>query len=69
MIAVEVEVNGQRREVAEGSTIAQLLEMLGVRAPLVVVEHNHRILKREEYGTVRLCTGDTVEIVHFVGGG
>jgi thiamine biosynthesis protein ThiS len=66
---ITIEVNGEQRRIAPGSTISQLLEALGVRAPLLVVEHNQRILKREEYSSVQLNEGDTVEIVHFVGGG
>jgi thiamine biosynthesis protein ThiS len=66
---ITIEVNGEPHEVAPGSTISQLLEALNVHAPLLVVEHNQRILKREEYGAVQLHEGDSIEIVHFVGGG
>jgi thiamine biosynthesis protein ThiS len=33
------------------------------------VERNGTILRRAELDTIALRTGDTLEIVHFVGGG
>jgi thiamine biosynthesis protein ThiS len=35
----------------------------------VAVEMNRVILPREAYGSTRLAEGDSLEIVHFVGGG
>lgn len=63
-------VNGAPRKLARSSTIAALLGTLGIDPRLVVVEHNRSILRdREAYGSVDLSDGDTLEIVHFVGGG
>jgi sulfur carrier protein len=63
-------VNGRARSVPRGSTIADLLQGLGVDPRTVVVEHNREILHdRELHATRSLRAGDTVEIVHFVGGG
>jgi len=63
-------VNGEERTVAAGSTIGDLLRDLAVSADAVVVEHNREIIRdRERLNTMVLATGDSVEIVHFVGGG
>jgi len=63
-------VNGTSRELAPNSTIAGLLGSLGIDPRLVVVEHNRAILRdRETYAMHPLFDGDSVEIVHFVGGG
>lgn len=63
-------VNGAPRELAQSSTVGALLGTLGIDPRLVVVEHNRSILRdREAYGSVDLSDGDTLEIVHFVGGG
>ena len=63
-------VNGEERTVAAGSTIGDLLRDLSVSADAVVVEHNREIIRdRERLNTMVLATGDSVEIVHFVGGG
>ena len=44
-----VEVNGDRREVAAGSTVATLIEELGLHPRGVAVEYNGEILKRTAY--------------------
>ena len=63
-------VNGEERTVAAGSTLGDLLRELEVSADAVVVEHNREIIRdRERLNTMVLATGDSVEIVHFVGGG
>jgi thiamine biosynthesis protein ThiS len=36
---------------------------------MVVVELNRDILARDSYSDVEVTDGDTVELVHFVGGG
>jgi thiamine biosynthesis protein ThiS len=62
-------VNGESRTVAEGTTLAGLLEQLGLDPRAVVVEHNRRIVRRDALGQTRLAGDDAVELVHFVGGG
>ncbi len=66
---VRVTVNGKEREFPAGRTVAQVLELLGLRPQLVVVEHNREILPRERIEEVEVRAGDHLEIVHFVGGG
>ena len=63
-------VNGEARSVSAGSTMGDLLRTLALDPQLVVVEHNRTILRdRAQYDSLRLAAGDTIEIVHFVGGG
>ncbi len=64
-----ISVNGEKREIAEGLTIAQLLDELNIRPGRVVIELNRDIVSREAYGSAILKEGDALEIVHFVGGG
>ncbi|HKG92550.1 MAG TPA: sulfur carrier protein ThiS [Gemmatimonadaceae bacterium] len=68
--AVALTVNGERREVARGTTLADFLRALALDPRMVVVEHNRVILRdRDAYPSLDLRSGDTLEIVHFVGGG
>jgi sulfur carrier protein len=64
-----IEVHGKDREVADGCTVAGLLDDLELDGRLVVVELNRQIIRRTEIEDVVLQDGDRVEIVHFVGGG
>jgi thiamine biosynthesis protein ThiS len=67
---VKISVNGDSREVPTGLTLAALLNELELDPRLIVVERNRKILRdRRAYGEVELRDGDTLELVHFVGGG
>mgnify|MGYP001810070799 CR=1 FL=1 len=63
-------VNGDRRTVAPGTTLAALLTGLELDPRLIVVERNREILRdRDAFAQVILADGDILELVHFVGGG
>jgi thiamine biosynthesis protein ThiS len=65
---VTIKVNGQTRDVADGTTVTQLIEQHHLTPQKVAVELNRRLIRTEKYDTV-LKSGDEVEIVTFVGGG
>jgi len=67
---VALTVNGGRREIPDGWSLADLLASLDLDPRLVVIEHNDTILRdRDSFARIFLSAGDTLEIVHFVGGG
>ena len=67
--SVGIRVNGERRAVAAGLSVAQMLESLGLDPAKVAVERNLELVPRSLIGHVRVQDGDKYEIVHFVGGG
>ena len=68
--ALALTVNGERRDVADGTTLAAFLTELALDPRMVVVELNRTILRdRDAYPSIVLERGDVLEIVHFVGGG
>ena len=68
-IFMNVQINGENKEIADGLSVGDLLEQLRIRAARVVIERNREIVSRDVYDDVFLAEGDTLEIVHFVGGG
>ena len=66
---IDISVNGKPMRVPTGSTLAQLLESLGLERGRVAVELNLRVVPRAEHATLRLNHGDKLEVVTFVGGG
>ncbi len=66
---IEIVINGERRPVGEDTTLAQLLESLGLPRDRVAVERNREIVRRDEWEAVELAPDDRLEIVQFVGGG
>lgn len=68
-MSIAIVVNGEPRSVEEGITVLDLLETLGVKAPRVVVEHNMRILRAEDFAAARIAEGDQLEVLQLIGGG
>lgn len=66
---MRVTVNGSGHEVAEGTTVRGLIELLKLDGGPVAVERNGDVVPRAQHATTALAEGDVVEIVHFVGGG
>jgi sulfur carrier protein len=67
---VTIWVNGEAREVPEGTTLVALLELLRiVGGPGVAVEVNAEVVRKARHAEHRLNPQDRVEIVTFVGGG
>lgn len=66
---MNIEVNGEARDVPAGTTVRALLETLGLGDTLVAVERNREIIPRARHTETEVAEGDRLEIVHFVGGG
>jgi thiamine biosynthesis protein ThiS len=66
---VQVIVNDEPRSLAHGATVADLVGTLGLGPRRIAVEVNRAIVPRADYGSTPLRDGDTIEIIHFVGGG
>ena len=66
---MQVVVNGTPRDVPDQLTIAALVAHLGLAEGPVAVEINREIVPRAEHASRLIAGGDSIEIVHFVGGG
>ncbi len=67
---VALTVNGARREIPAGWSLGDLLSSLKLDPRLVVIEHNGIIRRdRDSFSSLLLAESDTLEILHFVGGG
>jgi thiamine biosynthesis protein ThiS len=66
---MEIIFNGQCREIQTGISIQELLDQMQLDCMQVVVEHNRNIIPRQRLADTPLNPGDTLEVIHFVGGG
>lgn len=66
---MRVQVNGEAKDVPNGTSVRQLVEILGLTDGPVAVEKNGEVVRRKDHASAALAEGDIVEIVHFVGGG
>jgi sulfur carrier protein len=62
-------VNGEPHKLQGPLTVAGLLASIGLDPRKVAVECREEIVPRSAYATTWLATGDSLEIVHFIGGG
>jgi len=66
---LEIEFNGTRRQVPEGTTILDLLQEAKIETRFCAVESNLDIVPKPEYETRLVQSGDKIEVVTLVGGG
>lgn len=66
---INIYVNGDPVEISDGSSILNVLEQLDMTQGRIAVELNASIVPRSQHGSTRLNNGDTLEIVHAIGGG
>jgi thiamine biosynthesis protein ThiS len=68
-MAISVQLNGERREVADEITLDRLLDEFALPKQRVAVELNERVVRRGDWPGTVLSDSDKIEVVHFVGGG
>jgi len=68
-LLITLTVNGEQRRVPAGLTLPVVLEALGYRPQLVVVEFNGEILPRQRWAEQGVGETDVLEVVTIVGGG
>jgi sulfur carrier protein len=66
---MKVVVNGEEREIAEGATLAMLIELLQLPPGRIAVERNREVVPRARHAETVLREGDRLEMVRFMGGG
>jgi len=67
--SITISLNGEPRQVAAGTSIAELLGELGMVARHVAVEVNLELIPRSRHAEHQLADRDRLEIVTLVGGG
>jgi sulfur carrier protein len=66
---VNVTLNGESRELPDGTTVAEVLMLIGRGPRGVAVALNEEVVPRGEWSGTRLVDGDRVEILAAAQGG
>jgi len=67
---MKITVAGDRKEVKDGITVAELIAQEKVETPeYVSVSVNEEFIQKEDFETRKLEAGDEVEFLYFMGGG
>ncbi len=66
---MQIVLNGENKEISENISLKQLVDKLELKQERVAIELNKTIARRKDWAEIMLKDGDSLEIVHFVGGG
>ena len=66
---ISIILNGDTREIPPGLTVQGLLDHLEMGGEQVAVARNSEIVPKSDYESVCIEAGDSIEIVHAIGGG
>ena len=66
---MHITINGEEEHVEDGISLLALIQGRGLNPQAVVAELNLGIVPSGSFADVRLNPGDSLELLHFVGGG
>ncbi len=66
---MEIRLNGENREIADGTTLAQLVVELNAPNRAMAIAVNRKVITKAKWGESMLQPGDVVELVRAIGGG
>ena len=69
MKVITVSINGAARQLPVTTSVAALIEEMGMTGKRIALERNGEIVPRSLFAAQRLADGDKLEIVVAVGGG
>ena len=65
----KIQLNGKKITVKPKFTIMDLLIKYNLNNKKIAIEHNGTIIPKSKYKKKHLKNNDSLEIVHFIGGG
>ena len=66
---IKIKVNGKKVIFNKNESIEILIKKLKIPLNKVAIELNKKILNKKKIKTIKLNNNDSIEIVHFIGGG
>ena len=66
---IKIKLNGKVKFIDEKSKIEILIKKYRIHIKKVAIELNREILDKKKLGRIKLKNNDSIEIVHFIGGG
>jgi thiamine biosynthesis protein ThiS len=68
-MSIRVIINGKEENLENEITIYEFLKSRNIRTEVVTIEHNGKIVNREDFRTTIIREGDELELIYFMGGG
>ena len=66
---IKIKINGKINRINDKTKLSDLVKKLKVPLKKVAIELNREIVDKKNLNKIKLKVNDTIEIVHFIGGG
>tara|TARA_Y100001936_G_scaffold158907_1_gene155326 strand:+ start:96 stop:314 length:219 start_codon:yes stop_codon:yes gene_type:complete len=66
---IKIIVNGKQMQVIPKFSLKSLIVKLKMPLNKIAIELNRKIIDKKRISKIQLKNGDSIEIVHFIGGG
>lgn len=66
---MQVFINGETRNIESELNLLELLKKLELPTERIAIELNKSVVRKKDWETIKVGDADTIEIIHFVGGG
>ena len=66
---MKIFVNGEIRELNQEMNLQEFLKHLSMPSERIAVELNKEVVRKKDWGNIKINDADKIEIIHFVGGG
>ncbi|CAN5488336.1 sulfur carrier protein ThiS [soil metagenome] len=66
---INIQINGETKEIPAEINLSKLLEVLALPNERIAIELNKEVVRKKNWESIRIKDSDTIEVIHFVGGG
>ena len=66
---ITILLNGESRKIENEMSLDKLLDLFSLPNQRVAIEVNRSVVRRSEWESINVKDADTIEVIHFVGGG
>ena len=66
---IKIKFNGKNLLIDKSSNIDNLIKQFNIKLNNVAIECNNKIIDKKKIKKIMLKNNDSIEVVHFIGGG
>ena len=66
---INIKLNGKKTNVDDQISLTKILKIFNIPTNKVAIELNKEIVNKKKLSSIKIRNNDSIEIVHFIGGG
>ena len=66
---INIKLNGKKTIVDDQISLNKILKIFNISTNRVAIELNKEIVNKKKLSSIKIRNNDSIEIVHFIGGG